>query len=72
MQLELHGPVVLDRQHEERGGLRNPVVGEDDVDRARYGDDVAGQVSLDRDLDAVRDAVERQLAGGAGGRTNRM
>src|SRR6185503_15242167 len=42
-QLELHDAVILDRQHDERLGPLDRVVGEEDVDRTGHGHDVAGQ-----------------------------
>ena len=62
MELELHDPVVLDREDRERRRALEAEVGEDDVRRAGHRDDRPGPLGLERDLDRLGHAVQGQIA----------
>src|SRR6266542_2471585 len=60
-ELQLHGPAVCHGQDDERGGLGDAVVAEDDGQGARDRDHAAAQPGVERDRDGPGHAMEGQV-----------
>src|SRR5204863_3904318 len=62
-QVDLDRPSVGDREHHERVRLLDAVIGEGDIDGPADRDRVARERRLERKLDRLRLAMEREIAG---------